>query len=128
MKYKITLGGKTYEVEVEKGEAMLKAEYDAVSPAKEPVTEVKTESAPVSAPASNNVQGSNDTLNAPLPGTVVKINVSNGASVKKGQTVLVIEAMKMENEIMADKDGTIKEVYVTKGQSVERGTALVLIG
>ncbi|MDO4349584.1 MAG: biotin/lipoyl-containing protein, partial [Eubacteriales bacterium] len=67
-------------------------------------------------------------VTAPMPGTVLDVKVSQGASVKKGDILLILEAMKMENEIMAPCDGTVKQVVVNKGASVNSGDALIVIG
>ena len=65
---------------------------------------------------------------APMPGTIVSVNVSDGQSVKKGDVLVVLEAMKMENEIKAPKDGTVTGISVSKGESVDTGATLVTIG
>ena len=131
MKYKITLNGRTYEVEVEAGKAMLLDEYEAIAPsapaAAAPVA--APAAAPVAAaPAAPVVTGSGEMVAAPMPGTILKVNVKNGDAVKEGQVLVVLEAMKMENEIMAPKSGTITQVAVQKGASVNTGDALVFIG
>ena len=118
MKYKITLNGRTYEVEVEAGKAMLLDEYEAIAPA--PVA-----AAPVAAPA---VTGAGEAVTAPMPGNILKVNVNVGDAVKEGQVLVVLEAMKMENEIMAPKNGTVTQVVVSKGSTVDTGAALVVIG
>ena len=71
--------------------------------------------------------GAGDAVTAPMPGTILKVNVTNGQAVKAGQVLVVLEAMKMENEIMAPKDGTISQVAVQKGASVDTGAPLVFI-
>ena len=131
MKYKVTLNGRTYEVEVEAGKAMLLDEYEAIAPsapaAAAPVA--APAAAPVAAaPAAPVVTGSGEMVAAPMPGTILKVNVKNGDAVKEGQVLVVLEAMKMENEIMAPKSGTITQVAVQKGASVNTGDALVFIG
>ena len=132
MKYKVTLNGRTYEVEVEAAEAMLLAEYEAIAPAPAaaapvaaPAAPAAVAAAPAAAPA---VTGAGEAVNAPMPGTILKVNVSQGQAVKEGDVLCVLEAMKMENEIMAPKAGTITQVVVAKGSSVNTGDALVVIG
>lgn len=128
MKYKITLNGRTYEVEVEAGKAMLLDEYEAVAPSvpEAPAAPVALE-APA-APAAPVVTGAGAPVNAPMPGTILKVNVQNGQAVKEGEVLLVLEAMKMENEILAPKSGTITQILVSKGSSVNTGAPMVVIG
>ena len=132
MKYKITLNGRTYEVEVEAGKAMLLDEYEAIAPAAPaaaaPVAAPAAAPAAATAPAAPAVTGAGDAVTAPMPGTILKVNVQNGQAVKAGQVLVVLEAMKMENEIMAPKDGTVTQVVVSKGASVDTGAPLVIIG
>ena len=132
MKYKVTLNGRTYEVEVEAAEAMLLSEYEAIAPA--PVAAAPAAAAPAApaaapaAAAAPVVTGAGEAVNAPMPGTILKVNVSQGQAVKEGDVLCVLEAMKMENEIMAPKAGTVTQVVVAKGSSVNTGDALVVIG
>ena len=133
MKYKVTLNGRTYEIEVEAGKAMLLDEYAANAPAAPaaaaPVVAAAPAAAPVAAPAAAGVTVSGgESVNAPMPGTILKINVSVGQAVKEGELLCVLEAMKMENEIMAPKAGTVTQVVTSKGASVNTGDALVVIG
>ena len=132
MKYKITLKGRTYEVEVEQGKAMLLSEYEAIvpsAPAAAPVAAAPAEAAaPAAAPAAAAVTGAGEPVNAPMPGTILKVNVQNGQAVKEGDVLCVLEAMKMENDITAPKSGTVTQVVVSKGSKVETGAPLVVIG
>ena len=133
MKYKVTLKGRTYEVEVEAGEAILLDEYEAIAPSAPAAAPV---AAPAAAPAAAApapaaapvVTGAGEPVNAPMPGHILKVNVTNGQAVKAGDVLCVLEAMKMENEIMAPKDGTVTQVLVSKGANVDTGAPLVVIG
>ena len=134
MKYKVTLKGRTYEVEVEAGEAILLDEYEAIAPsapAAAPAAAPAPASAPAAAPAAPAapvVTGAGEPVNAPMPGNILKVNVTQGQAVKSGDVLCVLEAMKMENEIMAPKDGTVTQVLVAKGATVDTGAPLVVIG
>ena len=133
MKYKVTLNGRTYEVEVEAGKAMLLDEYEAVvpsAPAAAPaaVAAAPVAAAPAAAPAAAAAPVAGEAVTAPMPGTILKVNVTAGQAVKEGDLLVVLEAMKMENEIFAPKAGTIAQVLVNKGSSVDTGATLVVIG
>lgn len=130
MKYKITLKGRTYEVEVEHGEAMLIDEYDAIAPAPAaapvavaPAPAAAAAPAPAAAPAA--VAGT--PVTAPLPGNVLEVKVKPGESVKAGQLLVLIEAMKMENEVFAPADGVVKQILAQKGALVATGDTLLVI-
>lgn len=131
MKYKVTLNGKTYEVEVEKGKAILLDEYEALAPAPAaaPVAAAPAAVAPVAAPAPaapvNLAAG--ETVAAPMPGNILRIDVNQGDTVKEGQILVILEAMKMENEIVAPKDGTVAQIVTSKGAVVDTGSPLVII-
>ncbi len=131
MKYKVTLNGRTYEIEVEAGKAMCLAEYEAYAPAAAPApVAAPVAAAPVTAaPAAPavNVSGG-ETVSAPMPGNILKVNVAVGQTVKEGDVLVVLEAMKMENEIMAPCAGVITAVPVAKGATVDTGVTLVVIG
>ena len=117
MKYKVTLNGRTYEVEVEAGKAMLIDEYAAIAPA-----------APAAVPAAPGVAVTGgDNVTAPMPGNILKVNVSVGQAVKEGDVLVVLEAMKMENEIFAPKAGTVAQILVSKGSTVDTGATLVVL-
>lgn len=131
MKYKVTLNGKTYEVEVEEGKAVLLDEYEALAPAKEapaaaaPVAAAAP--APAAAPATPVNLAAGETIASPMPGNILRIDVKQGDAVKAGQILVILEAMKMENEIVAPKDGTVAQVVTSKGAVVETGSPLVVI-
>ncbi len=108
--YKVTVNGTVYEVTLE---VIDKA--DVKAPEKQP--EKKPENA---APAS----AGTDSVKAPMPGNILSVNVQPGASVKKGDVLFILEAMKMENEIMAPRDGVVASVDTQKGSSVETGAVL----
>ena len=133
MKYKVTLNGRTYEVEVEAGQAMLLDEYEAVAPAAAPAAApapaaAAAPAAPAAPAAAPVVTGAGEPVNAPMPGTILKVNVTQGQAVKEGEVLCILEAMKMENEIMASKGGTVTQVLVAKGSIVDTGAPLVIIG
>lgn len=120
---RITVNGVAYDVQVE--------ELGNDEPVSGPVAAVNhaahsIKAAPKKAPAGG--AGAGEKVAAPMPGTIVSVNVSDGQSVKKGDVLVVLEAMKMENEIKAPKDGTITGIAVNKGESVDTGATLVTIG
>ena len=133
MKYKVTLNKRTYEVEVEAGEAMLIDEYEAYAPAPAaaPVAAAPVAAAAPAAPApapAAAALAAGEVVKSPMPGNILKINVSQGQAVKEGDVLIILEAMKMENEIVAPKAGSVAQIAVSKGQVVETGTPLIVIG
>ena len=119
---KITVNGTPYDVQVEENGAQdtapsVSAQPSAPAP-KEPAVPTKAAAKPAAAAGS-------ETVSCPMPGTIVSVNVKAGQSVKKGDILIVLEAMKMENEIMAPHDAKVAAVMVSKGESVETGTPLV---
>lgn len=114
----VEVNGTHYNVEMEK---KAKAAPVAVKPVARPA--VKPAAAAPAKPAAAAKSG----VKSPLPGVILDIKVKEGDTVKKGQTVIILEAMKMENSINADKDGKITSILVSKGESVLEGTDLVII-
>ena len=135
MKYKVTLNNRVYEVEVEQGEAMLIDEYEIKAPAAPapaaapaaaaPVAAAAPAAAPATAPAAGLAAG--EVVKSPMPGNVLKINVTPGQKVNEGDVLLILEAMKMENEVVSTKTGTVAQIVVEKGAVVETGSPLVVV-
>ncbi len=111
-KYRVNVNGTAYEVEIE----LVGETSGSVAPAAAPA-----------APAAPAAVGGGVAVSSPMPGTILSVNVSAGDSVKAGQVLMVLEAMKMENEIMAPSDGKVTSVAVAKGASVEAGALLCTI-
>ena len=130
MKYQVTLNGKNYDVEVEKGEAQVLAVSNAPAAAPAPVAAVPVAApvaaAPVAAaPAAATASGSGDPVAAPMPGTITDIKVTAGTTVQRGQVLLILEAMKMENEIVSPRQGTVSSICIEKGATVSTGDVLL---
>ena len=133
MKYKVTLNNRVYEVEVEAGKAMLLDEYEVAAPAAPapvvaaaPVAAAPV-AAPAAAPAAPAAVAAGEAVTAPMPGTILRVNVAQGQAVKEGDLLCVLEALKMENEIFAPKAGSVAQVVAAKGASVNTGDVLVVI-
>ena len=133
MKYKVTLNGRTYEVEVVADKAMCVAEYEAfvpaAAPAAAPVAAAPVAAAPAAAPAAPVAAApvAGEAVTAPMPGNILKVAVTAGQAVKEGDLLVVLEAMKMENEIFAPKNGTVAQVLVSKGSTVDTGATMVVL-
>ena len=130
MKYKVTLNKRVYEVEVEQGEAMLLNEYELAAPAAPaaPAAAPVAAAAPAAAaPAAPVNLAAGETVTSPMPGNILRINVTQGQQVAEGDVLLILEAMKMENEVVATKAGTVAQIVTSKGAVVETGTPLVVI-
>lgn len=128
MKYIVTLNGKNYEVDVTETEAVVTGVKEvSTAPVAAPVT--APAAAPAAVPAAPAVAAPTDgtPVKAPMPGTILSIKAPVGTAVKAGDVVLVLEAMKMENDIVAPCDGTVKQVLVAKGASVNTDDVLAVI-
>ncbi len=127
---KLNVNGVAFDVEI-LGAPLSEGDLPEVAAAAAPAAPVaaapKVESAPA-APAAKGAAGAGEPVNAPLPGVVTKVLVAAGQAVKKGDTVVVLEAMKMENNITAECDGTVTGICVAAGDSVLEGTTLLTIG
>lgn len=126
-KFQVSVNGNTYEVEVEELQGGQSVTPAAAAPS---VVPKAAPSKPAAAPktASTSAPSGATTITAPMPGTILDIKVSQGQQVSEGDVVAVLEAMKMENEIVASTSGTISSVNVSKGASVESGDVIVSIG
>ena len=109
-KYRVNVNGTVFEVEIEE------------------MTGAPAAPAAAPAPAAPAAPARGEKITAPMPGTILAVNVTSGSAVKKGDVLMILEAMKMENEIMAPCDGAVTSVAVTKGAAVESGTLLCTIG
>ena len=116
-KYRVNVNGTNYEIAVEE---ITGAEAQA-APVAAPAAAPAPVAAPVAAPAGG------EAVNSPMPGTILAVNVKAGDAVKAGQVLMILEAMKMENEIVAPVDGTVASVSVNQGTAVETGTLLCTI-
>lgn len=118
--YTITVNGNVYEVTVEEGAA------GAAAPAVAPKAAAPKPAAPKAAPKAAGAAGSVKVA-APMPGKILAVKANPGQAVKKGDVLLVLEAMKMENEIVAPQDGTVASINVSVGDSVEAGATIATL-
>lgn len=129
MKYVVTLNGMDYEVEVDE---LKEAIVTNVAPTAAPVVaapaaaSAASHAAPAAAPAA--VSGSGTPVKSPMPGTILSVNVSEGKAVNEGDVLFILEAMKMENEIVAPTSGTVNKIVASKGSSVATDEVLAFIG
>ena len=125
-KYTITVNGTAYEVEVE--EAGVVASAPKAAPKAAPAAAPAPKAAPAPAPkAAAPVAAGATTVSAPMPGKVLSVNVKAGDAVKAGDVLMILEAMKMQNEIMAPADGTVSDVRVSAGQTVGTGDVMIVM-
>ena len=120
-RYNITVNGKAYDVAVE--EIGADAPVQAAAPAPAPVAAAPAPAAPAPAPVAEGTK-----ITAPMPGMILDVKVAVGDTVKSGQALFVLEAMKMENDVNSTCDGKVLSINTTKGTSVETGTVLAVIG
>ena len=120
--YRITVNGNVYDVEVEELGAGVATPVATAAPV------AKTTAAPkkAAAPATTGTAGSVKVV-SPMPGKILAVKVNVGQAVKKGEVIMILEAMKMENEIVAPEDGTVASVNISEGASVEAGTVLATL-
>lgn len=121
--YTITVNGTPYNVTVEEGTSS--AVPVAAAPAPAPAAAPAPQAAPKAAPAP--AAAGSVKVDAPMPGNILDVKVSNGTAVKAGQVLVILEAMKMENEIVAPQDGTVASINVNKGDTVEAGQTIVTL-
>ena len=124
MKYVVNLNGKNYEVEVNECEAVVTNVANAPAAVAAPVA---APAAPAAAPAPAAVSAEGKHVIAPMPGTILDVKVQNGQAVKAGEVMFVLEAKKMENDIVAPADGVVKQIIATKGSTVDTDEVLAVI-
>ncbi len=123
-KFNVTVNGTAYDVEVNE----VKAAAPAAAPKAAPAAAPKAAPAPAPAAAKAPVPAGAETVKAPMPGKILSVAVSAGQAVKKGETLLILEAMKMQNEIAAPHDAVVAEVRVAANQTVSTGDDMVVLG
>ena len=122
-KANVTVNGKSYEVELDKP-----AKPTVTKPVARPAATPAAAPAPVAAAPKAAPAAGGAGIKAPLPGVILDIKVKVGDAVSKGQTIAILEAMKMENNINADREGTVVSINVEKGQSIAEGTDIITLG
>lgn len=122
---RVTVNGKAYDVQVEELGANAAPAPVAAAPAPAAAPAAPAPAAAPAAPAA--APSGSETISAPMPGTILSVNVKAGDSVKSGDVLLILEAMKMENEIMAPRDGVVAAVMVNKGESVDSGKPMIAL-
>ena len=126
-KYNVTVNGVTYEVVVEEAGEVAAAPASQAPQTAAPAAP-KAAPAPAAKPAATKPAAGAKTVNAPMPGNILKVNVKVGDAVKKNDLICILEAMKMENEIFAAEDGTVTAINTPQGTSVNTGDAIVTLG
>ena len=125
--YRITVNGTAYDVAVEElGQGAVAAAPVAAAPAPAVAPVAAAPAAPAAAPKASGTEGSVKVA-APMPGKILGVKASVGQAVKKGDVIIVLEAMKMENEVVAPEDGTVASINVSEGASVESGDVLATL-
>ena len=127
-KFNVTVNGSTYSVEVEEvGGAVSVAPAVAAAPVVAAPVAAAPVAAPVAAPAAAPVAAGTTTVDAPMPGKVLSVNVKKGDKVASGDVLLILEAMKMQNEIMAPSDGVVSDIRVNAGDTVATGDVMIVM-
>ncbi|HEY5586658.1 MAG TPA: biotin/lipoyl-containing protein [Ruminiclostridium sp.] len=127
MKYIVTINNNSYEIEVERGKATIAGTNETAIGVVQQVGGAKLESSVTTQQPVAGTNGAGEPLKAPMPGAILDIRVTEGARVKEGDVLFILEAMKMENEITATKDGIVTQILVTKGALVSTNAVLALI-
>ena len=127
-KFNITVNGTAYDVEVNEVKGAAPAAAPKAAPAAAPKAAPAPAPAPAPAAAAAPVPAGAETVKAPMPGKILSVAVSAGQAVKKGETLLILEAMKMQNEIAAPHDAVVSEVRVSANQTVSTGDDMVVLG
>lgn len=127
MIYVVTINNKKYEVEVERGSATIINESIIENVITAEDVNIKKSTAITSDPAKPAYSGTGEAVKSPMPGAILDIKVNEGSRVKKGDVVIILEAMKMENEVFSPTDGTVSKILISKGSNVESNQILMVI-